>query len=133
MKLYIKVLLSIFVLITIYSCNGTQTNEKQSTLNTTDTELKEGGLYISREENGNYSISKILVLDGDIVHIRAYGNSFSVKPTAISSDTLKMLIGHVPMAKEGFLIEKPELLKVEPVKESELEGYKIYMEEMSKQ
>jgi hypothetical protein len=39
-------------------------------------------------------------------------------------------IGHYPLAKEGFFADKPTLIKVMPVKEEELDGYKLYLEAM---
>ena len=87
-----------------------------------------GGLYTSHNEDGSYGISKIIALDDFAVHIRMYSNKFDTKPDKnLNSKELKSFIGHVPMAKEGFLLDSPELLKVEEVTEPELEGYKYYL------
>jgi hypothetical protein len=96
------------------------------------TNLKTGGLYISKDKDGMYSISKILVIEVEGVHVRMYSDKFKTKPSAISSDSLHVLIGHAPMRKEGFLLDKPELLKVEPVAGAELEGYEMYLEAMQR-
>ena len=39
-------------------------------------------------------------------------------------------IGHFPIAREGFFDDNPVLIKVVPVKDEELEGYKLYLEAM---
>lgn len=97
-----------------------------------ENELIAGGLYVSQRADSSYSICKLLVLEQDAVHIRMYADSFTQKPMSnISSSELKPFVGHVPMAKAGFLKGKPELLKVESVQASELEGYHIYLEAMN--
>jgi hypothetical protein len=94
--------------------------------------LKVGGIYISKNKDSTYSATKIIAMDDFAVHIRIYQNKFKTRPSQLSSDTLKVLIGHAPLDKNGFLSDKPELITVETVKDAELEGYKIYLEEMSK-
>ena len=134
--------------ITLINCacnnspNSKNTDQKVDTLKNIDnskiattsknTELKVGGLYISKSENGKYSVSKIIAMDNFAVHVRMYADEFQTKPTQLSSTNLKVLIGHAPMDAKGFLAENPELLKIEEVKDSELEGYKMYLEEMRK-
>ena len=128
-----------------YACNNsTNTESSDKDLNATSnsdskmnsaslqTELKVGGLYLSKNENGKYSVSKIIAMDNFAIHVRMYADEFQTKPTELSSTNLKVLIGHAPMDAKGFLAENPELLKVEDVKDSELEGYKMYLEEMQK-
>lgn len=95
-------------------------------------DLKVGGLYLFKNKDNTYYLTKILVLDDYAVHLRTYRDTFQTKPTAVNSENLKILIGHAPLDKNGFLIDKPELIKIEEVKESELEGYKIYLEAMGK-
>ncbi|AUC81862.1 hypothetical protein [Lacinutrix sp. Bg11-31] len=89
--------------------------------------LKTGGLYTLQSKDGTYGVTKILALDDFTVHARMYSNTFNTKPTKINSSELKFSIGHAPMAREGFLKDKQELLKVEKVHESELEGYHYYL------
>ncbi len=95
--------------------------------------LVEGGIYVSKNDEGTYRVSKILVLDEQAAHVRMYDNEFKTKPVDVSTADLKFLIGHAPMAREGFLLGQPELLKVEKVSEQELEGYKIYLDAMQNQ
>jgi len=128
-------------LLALFGCNSNPTDKKVSQDNATietsqpaenSTALKVGGLYAIKEKDGSYYICKILVLDDFAVHLRTYGNKFAKKPTQANSDTLQIIIGHAPIDKNGFLIDNPELLKVEKTKDSELEGYKIYLEAMGK-
>lgn len=134
MKVFISLIFVIVISFFWQSCSEHQKNdqtESKTSIDKTD-DLKVGGLYLFQNEDKTYYLTKILVIDDFAVHVRTYSNNFKIKPTEINSDNLKILIGHAPMDKNGFLIDKPELLKVETVKESELEGYKMYLEEMSK-
>jgi hypothetical protein len=38
------------------------------------------------------------------------------KPNTLNSADLTVLIGHAPVDKKGFLIDKPELINIEEVK-----------------
>jgi hypothetical protein len=97
-----------------------------------DNELKVGGLYLTKDESGIHSIYKIIAIDDFAIHLRMYADKFQNKPTQVSSKNLKVTIGHIPMDAEGFLAENPELLIIENVTNSELEGYNIYLQEMQK-
>jgi hypothetical protein len=92
--------------------------------------LKAGGLYLSQNADSTWSVTKVLVLDNFAAHIRMYSDTFKTKPADVNSKDLNVFIGHAPLDRKGFLIDKPELLKVEPVKDEELEGYKMYLEAM---
>jgi hypothetical protein len=132
----IKYSLSILLFLILISCNSidnspNKTSEGSNT-NISSTELKTGGLYVSKNENGMYSVSKILAIDDFAVHLRLYKDEFKEKPTQLNSTSLSVMIGHAPLDKDGFLKEKPELVTVEKVNDAELEGYKIYLEAMSK-
>ena len=85
-----------------------------------------------KNKDNTFYLTKILVLDDFAVHLRTYRDTFKTKPININSENLKILIGHAPLDINGFLLDKPELLKAEDVKESELEGYKMYLEAMEK-
>jgi hypothetical protein len=95
-------------------------------------DIRVGGVYVTKEKDGTYAIYKVLVLDTIAVHLRAYSNKLYVKPADINTDSLKILIGHAPLDRQGFLIDNPELIKVEKVKDSELEGYRLYLDAMNK-
>lgn len=68
-----------------------------------------------------------------------YANKFSDKPTELDLEKLTLGglkdsagfgIGHVPLSLQGFEKENRVLIKVLPVKDEELEGYKLYLEAM---
>jgi hypothetical protein len=74
------------------------------------------------------------------VHLRSYANKFREQPKEVDPASLTLGglndpagfgIGHFPLAKEGFWKDSPVLIKVEPVREDELEGYKLYLEAMN--
>ena len=116
------------------SCDEQQTTAQKNTpiSPAQADDLKVGGVYLIQNADSTYYLTKILVIDDFAVHLRTYSDTFKTKPSNINSENLKILIGHAPIDKSGFLIDKPELLKVEEVKDSELEGYKMYLEAMSK-
>ncbi len=99
-----------------------------------------GGLYASKDEDGTFSVSKILAVDEVAVHVRIYKNKFPALPQQLDSSTLSLGklgevggfgIGHAPIAKEGWLAAHT-FLKKELVQDEELEGYKYYLQEMRK-
>ena len=93
-------------------------------------ELKRGGIYAAKNDEGRYTLTKILALDDMAVHVRFYNEVFDELPANVSSGDLSFMIGQAPLALEGFLAEKQELVAVEDVSESELDGYRIYLEAM---
>jgi hypothetical protein len=133
---YKKNIAFLVLIISLASCTNQEETKNADLSNTKNeisiTELRTGGLYIIKSKDSSYYVCKILVIDDFAIHIRTYRNKFIQKPVQINSKDLGILIGHAPLAKEGFLLDKPELLKIEEVKESELEGYKIYLEQMNK-
>jgi hypothetical protein len=137
-KNYFGVIISVvFVLSSCHNPNHSIKDNKTSFIqapddSSTNTNLIVGGLYILKNNDNSYSISKILAIDIFAVHLRSYSNKFKQEPTQLSSDTLKILIGHAPLDKQRFLVNNPKLLKTENVKESELEGYSLYLQEMNK-
>ena len=104
-----------------------------------DNAIRVGGLYATQDEDGSWRVTKVLAVDDDAVHLRSYANTFAEQPKDVDpvnltlgglNDPVGFGIGHFPMAKEGFFKDKPVLVKVIPVKEEELEGYKHYLESM---
>jgi hypothetical protein len=134
----IKYSLSILLFLLLISCNNSDnpsiksSEELDANINANSTELKIGGLYVSKNENGMYSVSKILATDDFAVHLRLYKDEFETKPVQLNSASLSVMIGHAPLDKDGFLKDKPELITIEKINDAELEGYKIYLEAMSK-
>jgi hypothetical protein len=101
--------------------------------------IQVGGLYATQNEDGSWRVSKVLAVDEFAVHLRSYANKFAEQPK--EADLTKLTlgglddpagfgIGHFPLAKEGFFKDNPVLIKVAPVEEEELDGYKLYLEAM---
>ena len=122
---FLLIIITIISALIITSCS----NEN----NTMDNNLTVGGLYITQSKEGSYGVTKILAIDGSTVHIRMYDDKFEKAPADLNTADLKFIIGHMPVAKKGFLLDSPKLLKVEKVSEEELEGYKYYLEAMKNQ
>ena len=118
----IKLILAIVVAFTFIACGNKDAKN-------TDKDLEVGGLYASQNKDGSYSVTKIIALDEVAVHIKMYSNKFEAIPEDIDAEKLQTFIGHAPMAREGFLLDSPKLLKVEKVTESELEGYNYYKQQ----
>jgi hypothetical protein len=99
----------------------------------------EGGLYSTQNENGSYSVLKILKLDDNGVHVRLYSNQFSAPPKQIDESKLYMAgvdkkpnetlgMGHAPISKKSFAGWKAVFVQQSTVKDEELEGYKMWAE-----
>lgn len=104
-----------------------------------ESSIEVGGLYARQDGEGSWRVVKVLAVEEGIVHLRSYANKFSEQPKDLDPATLTMGgiddpagfgIGHFPLATDGFFNEKPILLKVVPVNEDELEGYKLYLDAM---
>lgn len=104
------------------------------------TKLEVGGLYADRDEDGTYSIMKILKLEDGGVHVRVYSNRYKEIPFQIDDQTLylaginhkpeeKLGMGHLPLSVESFKRMKVIYLKTVQVEESELDGYNLWKEE----
>lgn len=93
-------------------------------------EIQRGGVYATKNKEGQYAISKVLEVDDSAVHLRFYNEKFPELPKEIDTSKLTFLIGHAPLAKAGFFNDQPQLINVEKVSDGELEGYKIYLEAM---
>ena len=82
---------------------------------------------------------KVLALDEHAVHLRKYANKFREQPNDVDPAILRLGgldgpadsgIGHFPLVKERFFLKKPVLIKVVPITEDELEGYRLYVEKL---
>jgi len=131
----LRALLLCSIIALIGSGCQTKSNSANMVSDTQAADIQVGGLYVTKDSANIYSVSKVLVLDNQngIVHLRVYRDTFSLKPKNLNSDSLHIMVGHFPLAKEGFLADKPELIKTEPVREDELEGYKMYLDAMKSQ
>lgn len=101
--------------------------------------LVEGGLYSTRNENGSYSVLKILKVDPHGVHVRMYSNQFAEHPSKLEEAALYMAgmdrkaneslgMGHAPISKRSFASWGIRFIKVVPVEPEELEGYEMWRE-----
>jgi len=99
----------------------------------------QGGLYSVPYEQNKYLIVKVLKVDPDGVHVRTYSNVFTSRPQDIDEHKLYLAgmnhkpeealgMGHIPLAKQAFDQWKPQLIKVVPVRDEELEGYKMWLD-----
>jgi hypothetical protein len=127
---------SILCLSTLLAVGGCS---KEGNTPTAPQSIQVGGHYATRNKDGSWRVMKVLAVDDDAVHLRSYANKFAeqpkdVDPAALTlgglNDPAGFGIGHFPLAKEGFFKDQPVLVKVIPVKEDELEGYKLYLEAM---
>lgn len=106
-----------------------------STARTGAADIVVGGLYANAEEDGSFSIVKVLVLDDRIVHLRAYATRFAALPERVDSSQLSMGsidspdgfgIGHFPLDRRAFFQEPRHLVGQEDVLDEELEGYRLW-------
>lgn len=93
-----------------------------------DQTIKVGGIYATPEKDGTWRIVRVLALDEHAVHLRSYTDKFTEQPKDVDLAKLEWFIGHMPLAREGFEKEQRVLIKVVPVAEEELEGYRYYLE-----
>jgi len=99
----------------------------------------EGGLYCTQNEDGSYSVLKILKMDDVGFHVRLYSNQFAQRPRQIDESRLYMAgmnrkpgerlgMGHTPVSKKAFLNGNATLIQKSTVRDEELEGYKMWLE-----
>jgi hypothetical protein len=99
----------------------------------------EGGFYSLQNENGSYSVLKVLKVDDGGVHVRVYSNQFPSQPAKIDENSLYMAgadhkpnetlgMGHAPLSKKSFEAWQTTFVQQSAVKENELEGYKMWLE-----
>jgi hypothetical protein len=99
----------------------------QATPTTVASAFKPGGVYsVVRGKEGGFTVVRVLVCEEGAVHARLYSNTYKERPVRVDPKTLKMAIGHVPLSEEGFRNWQPILLFEEPVRDEELEGYRMW-------
>lgn len=98
---------------------------------------REGGLYACRQEDGAYAVAKILKLDAGGVHVRVYSNRYETFPKTLDESALYLAgvdrapgeqlgMGHLPLSRASFAAWEPKFIKIVPVNDSELEGYRMW-------
>ncbi|MEP6757015.1 MAG: hypothetical protein ABJA67_16030 [Chthonomonadales bacterium] len=118
-------------------------------------DLKAGALYsfYKGEDDANFGMVKILVLEPEVVHIRVYNNNFKTRPAEVDpkafasgghnlddldndanlGQNLKeqgFCVGHIPIHRRDFVYAwQPVFMMDSPVTEDELDGYNIWKQE----
>jgi hypothetical protein len=129
-------IISFTILIAVCGCS----KEGKAPVAQENKSIQVGGLYATQNKDGSWRVMKVLAVDDYAVHLRSYANKFPEQPKDVDPAMLTLGglnnpagfgIGHFPLAKEGFFNDKPVFIKVVPVQEDELEGYKLYLEAMN--
>ena len=105
----------------------------------TELQWVEGGLYATPQEDGTYTVLKILKLDDHGVHVRIYSNVFETLPQGIDESSLYMVgidrkpdealgMGHAPISKQTFSTWGATFIQQSSVSPDELEGCKMWLE-----
>jgi hypothetical protein len=96
-----------------------------------------GALFASRDEDGMYSVYKVLAVDVVGIHVRIYSNRFSSRPSALNEPTLELKsidsfehpgIGHLPLSREAYWRMNHAFIQQSSVSKEELEGYEMFKE-----
>ena len=96
--------------------------------------VKEGGLYAAKNDNGSFSILKVLKTDDLGVHVKIFSNQFPTPPAKVDESTLYMAgpdhktnetfgVGHAPLSQRTFDNWKATFVQQSTVKPEELESY----------
>jgi len=100
-------------------------------------DLKEGGLYAFKNDNGSYSVMKLLKVESDGVHVKVYSNQFDSPPTQVDESKLYLAgLNHkpnetlgledAPMSAQSFQNYKATFVQQSTVTPQELEGYNTW-------
>jgi hypothetical protein len=110
---------------------------------TTDSSLaaiQPGSLCTVDDGDGLFRVAKVLLMDDSAVHIRLYANRWKQRPSLAEIEQTRLSMGsienkeeglgmgHLPLSLKTFAHWKAEPLKVIPVTDDELEGYKLWKE-----
>ena len=94
-----------------------------------------GALFASPNEDGTYSVFKVLAVDAVGIHIRIYGNRFPSLPTSLNEAELELKsmhesehpgIGHLPLSRKAYWRMQQIFLRQSKVAKEELEGYDMF-------
>jgi len=128
--------LIILMLVSILGCNSQTADVADSDVN----RIVIGGLYATKWDDGSFRIVKVLALDQHAAHLRLYAETFDEFPNNASSDQLTLGnaldggpvgMGHFPIQIAGFFNEDRKFIKEEEVMESELKGYRLYLQSIN--
>jgi|GEM_PF-1173688 len=98
---------------------------------------KDGGLYYFKNDNGTYSVLKILKSEGGGVHVKIYSNQFDSPPTQVDESKLYVAgVDHkanetlgaadLPLKPDAFANYKATFFQQGTVSLQELEGYNTW-------
>lgn len=94
-------------------------------------EAQIGGYYTSKNDDGTWSIFRMLDFTVYAVQCTLYKEHFDHKPTLAEAVAARPAILHAPMSKAALFNEKElELLGAKPIKGGDLEGYAVYLQQM---
>ncbi len=91
--------------------------------------LVEGGLYAQRIGWFRWTVLKILKIEPNVIHLRAYSNRFWCRPLGVKLPHLEWSIGHMPFARSTVELWRLEHIATQTVSDEELEGYRIWANE----
>ena len=123
-----------------YPLNADQFQNLRAVLIDSSFVWSEGGLYAVQNEDGSFSVIKILVVDDVGVHIRAYSNRFPESPRDLNPDSLYITdgdrkpgdslgIGHLPVMADTFASWKPTYLRqTTAITAEDMEGHQMWQQ-----
>ena len=125
-------LLWLCLVLTMASCRGSGTGDARTSAapRPAPAAAVVGGVYAIPDGKGAYLLSKVLAADEHAVHLRSYGQTYKEIPGTVDTQKLTIMVGHMPLAPDGFAQSRPILISTEAVRENELEGYRMYLEAM---
>jgi len=96
--------------------------------------LKEGGIYSFKNDNGTYSVLKLLKVEGAGVHVKIYSNQFDSPPANVDEAKLIIVgtdhkpdqtlgVADAPLKGEIFANYHATFVQQGTVSPQELEGY----------
>ena len=99
--------------------------------------LPEGALCAIPQEDGTWSMLKILKTDDHGVHVRLYSNAFNELPTSVDEGSLYLAgvdlkpgehlgMGHMPISYASFRGWGASFVQQSSVSEEELDGYALW-------
>ncbi len=126
MKILIAVVIVVVLVLVVASCCRKK-----------EIAIAAGGVYSVNRGEGEFGVTKVLVLADGVAHIRIYKNKFAERPTEIDLAELTLGgvddpdgfgIGHLPIQEAEFRSWEPQLLAQTAVMEEELEGFNMWKE-----
>jgi len=99
--------------------------------------LKEGGIYSFKNDNGTYSVLKILKVESAGVHVKIYSDQFDTPPTNVDESKLIIVgtdhkpnqtlgLADAPIKGEAFANYHATFIQQGTVTPKELEGYNTW-------